>query len=60
MGRKSQGKLDDFAEALSRHSLELGDRGGDAQKVAKALGLAHDTGNGLLQRLRKGLGWQAR
>lgn len=60
MGRKSQGRLDEFAELLSLHDIELGERGGDAQKVARIMGLAHATGNGLLQRIRKGLGWQAR
>lgn len=61
-GRRVKGAnpaLDNFAEALSEHDLETGDKGGDLKTVAARLGISHAYANALLQRLRKKLGGQA-
>lgn len=52
--------LDRFAELLSQHDLETGDRGGDPRASARRMGLSPASGNGMLQRLRRRLGPQAR
>jgi hypothetical protein len=57
--RKKIGRLDQFAELMSEHDLETGDVGGNAGECAIRMGLHRRQGNLMLQRLRKGLGWQA-
>lgn len=58
--RRKLGALDRFAELMSEHDTETGDRGGDARACAQRMGLKAASGNGLLQRIRKRLGPQAR
>lgn len=43
--------IDVFANHLKRH--------GNVQRAARDMGLAPASGNGMLQRLRRELGWQA-
>lgn len=50
--RRTGDALDRFAEALSRH--------GDVRRAAMEIGLKPESGNGMLQRIRKRLGDQAR
>jgi hypothetical protein len=58
--RKQQmGALDRFAEALSKHDLETGDKGGDARSSAVRIGCSPAQGQAMLQRIRKRLGPQA-
>lgn len=58
--RSKMGALDRFAELMSEHDTETGDRGGDARSCASRMGLNAASGNGMLQRIRKRLGPQAR
>lgn len=53
--------LDVFAAYLAEHdaSAKPPNKGGDAKRAARRLGLAESSGNGLLQRLRREIGWQA-
>lgn len=60
--------IDRFADLLAEHTdaddIAAGrgtqlDPGGDVRKAAIALGLAPESGNGMLQRLRRDLGRQA-
>ena len=53
-------RLDEFAERLSWHSIEGNEPGGNVQLTARSMGLRDDTGNGMMQRIRKRIGWQAR
>ena len=54
-------QLDIFAAYLAEHDAfsKPPKRGGDAAKTAQRMGLAASSGNPLLQRLRRELGWQA-
>jgi hypothetical protein len=58
--RRGMDALDRFAELLSHHDLTTGDHGGDARACARRMGLNPASGNGMLQRLRRRLGPQAR
>lgn len=62
-------QIDRFADLLAEHidqaDIDAGrgdrlDPGGDARKAARELGMAGQSGNGMLQRLRRDLGWQAK
>lgn len=52
--------LDQFAELLSRHSIEAGDTGGRVADAALRMGITVRAAGAMLQRLRKELGAQAR
>jgi hypothetical protein len=58
--RNRLGSIDRFAELLSEHNLETGDVGGDVAECARKMGLKPGSGNGMLHRIRKQLGPQAR
>lgn len=53
------GALDRFAEELSKHDTETGDKGGNVRSCARRAGCNAAQGNAMLQRIRKRLGWQA-
>lgn len=53
------GALDRFAQLLSEHDLETGDKGGDVRAVAQRMGIKPQAGHAMLQRIRRGLGPQA-
>ena len=59
MGRPIR-TIDRFAELLSEHDLATGDPGGNVRKCAGRMGMAAQDGNALMQRIRRGLGWQAK
>mgnify|MGYP001574832605 CR=1 FL=1 len=57
---KEMGRLDMFADLLSRHDLETGDAGGDVAACALNMGWTREHGNAMLQRISRGVGRQAR
>jgi len=66
MGRPIR-QIDKFAELMSEWTAPEdarpdlpADPGGNAADCARRLGLKPSAGNGLLQRMRRDLGWQAR
>jgi hypothetical protein len=58
-GRPRAGTIDRFAQLLSEHDLETGDRGGDVRACSQRLGVKVQAGHAMLQRIRRGLGPQA-
>lgn len=50
-------KIDQFAEALAQSEGTPDD--GNVAKIARRVGIKAGSGNGMLQRIRRELGWQA-
>lgn len=53
-------QIDRFAELLSEHDADAGNRGGHVADCARRMGISPAQGNGILQRMRRDLGPQAR
>ena len=51
--RRPMGAIERFAELLSEHDTETGDRGGNVATCARRMGIKPSQGNAMLQRIRR-------